>query len=107
MNKNGMEIRTKEGTSVSAQPELSIKLGRSFFPFAVHIRTDHHLINATSNQSPDYRHHIHIIRFALSYEENRVLKVSDDASWKHNKWQAIRILRTVKVCKNRVYLKRK
>ena len=85
MNKNGMEIRTKEGTSVSAQPELSIKLGRSFFPFAVHIRTDHHLINATSNQSPDYRHHIHIIRFALSYEENRVLKVSDDASWKHNK----------------------
>ena len=107
MNKNGMEIRTKEGTSVSAQPELSIKLGRSFFPFAVHIRTDHHLINATSNQNPDYRHHIHIIRFALSYEENRVLKVSDDASWKHNKWQAIRILRTVKVCKNRVYLKRK
>ena len=75
MNKNGMEIRTKEGTSVSAQPELSIKLGRSFFPFAVHIRTDHHLINATSNQNPGYHYYIQIISFGLSGDVGKHARV--------------------------------
>ena len=62
---------------MSAQPELSTKLGRSFFPFVVHIRTDHHLINATSNKNLDHHHPIQIIRFALSYNAGKHTRVID------------------------------
>ena len=54
-------------SGVSTQPGLSTKLDLSFFPFAVDIRTDYH-------------HPIQIIRFALSYDEEKNTRVIDSQS---------------------------
>ena len=70
-------IKRYHHSGVSAQPGLSTKLGRSFFPFAVHIRTDHHLINATPNKTLDHHHAIQIVRFALSYDAGKDKRVID------------------------------